>query len=337
MKEKQNKSNLFLRIVGSRTLAYSAVIVLTIMLLAGKSKPAKVAVVNEYDPCSPKVDVSRHEVNRLTRPYLLNDEYVECGNLSVVKDQLTQYIDDEKKKGNAADISVYLRKPSTLSWFEINGSQMYMPSSIMKISIMVYYLLEARIHPEVMQQKIYFGQHNEDLNRQNILSDQLRPNRDYTIYELLQALMAHSDNDASSLLAKNMDEKVYKELFSDLNLPEPDIFHSDYTMNVVQCSKFFRLLFNSNYLGRDMSEMGLELMTHCDFKDGIMKGVDSTVTVAHKFGERSGNGFKELHEGGIIYVDNHPYILCVMTRGTDYDKLSDIIGNISRIAYENLK
>jgi hypothetical protein len=82
-----------------------------------------------------------------------------------------------------------------------------------------------------------------------------------------------------------MDEKVYKEIFTDLNLPEPDIFHSDYTMNVMQCSKFFRLLFNSNYLGRDMSEMGLELMTHCDFKDGILRGLDSTITVAHKFGE----------------------------------------------------
>jgi hypothetical protein len=108
-------------------------------------------------------------------------------------------------------------------------------------------------------------------------------------------------------------------------------------MNVVQCSKFFRLLFNSNYLGREMSETGLDLMTHCDFKDGLLKGLDSTITVAHKFGERSGNGFKELHEGGIIYVDNHPYILCVMTRGNDYDKLSDIIGNISRITYSYLK
>src|SRR5258705_3334803 len=337
MKEKQRKPNLFLRIMGSKILAYSIIIVLVFMLVIEKSHPGPVAIVNEYDPCSPKVDVSRHAQNRFTRPNLLNDEYVECGNLAAVKDQLTQYIDDEKKKGNAVDISVYLRKPSTLSWFEINGGEVYMPSSIMKISIMVYYLLEARVHPEVLQQKIYFGQHNEDLNHQNILSDQLRLNRDYTIYELLQALMAHSDNDASSLLAKNMDEKVYKEIFSDLNMPEPDIFHSDYTMNVLQCSKFFRLLFTANYLGREMSEKGLELMTHCDFKDGIMKGLDSTVTVAHKFGERTGNGFKELHEGGIVYVDNHPYILCIMTRGTDYDKLSDIIGNISRIAYENLK
>src|SRR5712672_4797818 len=98
MKEKQSKPNLFVRIIGSKILAYSIIIVLVFMLVE-KSHPDPVAVINEFDPCAPKVDVSRHTQNRFTRPNLLNDEYVECSNLSVVKDQLTQYIDDEKKKG----------------------------------------------------------------------------------------------------------------------------------------------------------------------------------------------------------------------------------------------
>lgn len=334
-KDKSNKTNILVKIFGSRLFAYLLVIVLVILLVTKDTRP--VTIVNENDPCAPKIDMGHHAANRLTRPNLLNDEYVECGDLSVLKDEITQYIDDEKKKGEAQDISVYLRKPSTLSWFDINGGTMYMPSSIMKISIMIYYLLEARIRPEALEQKIFFDRQDKELNQQNIISTHLEENRYYTVKELLQALIEHSDNDASSLLAKNMDEKVYKELFTDLNLPEPDIFHSDYSMNVVQCSKFFRLLFNSNYLGREMSEYGLDLMTKCDFKNGILKGVDSTITVAHKFGERTGNGFKELHEGGIIYVGNQPYILCIMTRGNDYDKLSDIIGNISRITYEHLK
>ncbi len=335
MKDKQSKPNLFLRLIGSKILAYMIIVVLTILIVTKDTRP--VTVVEKYDPCAPKVDMSRHPINRFTRPNLLNDEYVECGDLSVLKYELTQYIEDEEKKGEAKNISVYLRKPSTLSWFEINGSESYMPASIMKVSIMIHYLLEARLNPEVLKRKIYFGKRNIELNQQNIISEHLQENSYYTVNELLYALIAHSDNDASSLLAKNMDEKVYKELFDDLNLPEPDIFHTDYTMNVVQCSKFFRLLFNSNYLGREMSELGLELLTHCDYKDGILKGLDSTVTVAHKFGERTGNGFKELHEGGIVYVGNQPYILCIMTRGTDYGKLSDIIGNISRITYDHLK
>src|SRR5829696_6515598 len=217
MKDKKSKPNLFIRIIGSKVLAYIIIVVLVIVLVTEKTHP--VTVVDAYDPCAVKVDVSRHAGNKYTRPNLVVDEYVECTDLSILKDQLTLYIEDEKKRGGVTDISVFLRKPSTMSWFEINGSEMYMPSSIMKISIMIHYLLEARIHPETLQQKIYFGRHNDELNPQNILTDRLQENRYYTVYELLQALMAHSDNDASSLLAKNMDEKVYKELFTDLNLP----------------------------------------------------------------------------------------------------------------------
>ncbi len=335
MEDKKSKPNLFLSIIGSKVLAYIIIMALVIMVVAKDTHP--VTVVNKYDPCAPKVDVSRHAANKYTRPNLLNDEYVECGDLTVLKDELAQYIDGAQKRGEATNVSVYLRKPNTISWFEINGSEMYMPSSITKISIMIPYLLEARINPDALQRKIYFEKRDPELNRQNIISTRLRENNYYTVSELLYALIVHSDNDASSLLARNMDQKLYKKLFSDLNLPEPDIFHSDYTMSVMECSKFFRLLFSATYLGRDMSEYALELLTHCDYKDGILKGLDNPVTVAHKFGERTGNGFKELHEGGIVYVENRPYILCIMTRGTDYEKLSDIMGNISRITYESLK
>src|SRR5215510_14375931 len=105
MKNKQSKPSLLIRIVGSRIAAYCVIVVLTVILVAGKSHREPVPVVHEYDPCSPKVDMGRHTVNRFTRPNLLNDEYVECTDLSVLKDQLSQYIEDEKKRGGAMDVS----------------------------------------------------------------------------------------------------------------------------------------------------------------------------------------------------------------------------------------
>jgi hypothetical protein len=133
MKAQKNKENVFISILGSRILAYMIIVILTIILVTKDTRPVTV-VNNGPDPCSPKVDVSRHAKNKYTRPNLLNDEYVECGDLSIVKEEIAQYIEEEKKKGGVKDISVYLRKPSTLSWFEINGGEVYMPSSIMKIS-----------------------------------------------------------------------------------------------------------------------------------------------------------------------------------------------------------
>jgi hypothetical protein len=62
-----------------------------------------------------------------------------------------------------------------------------------------------------------------------------------------------------------------------------------------------------------------------------------SLAVAHKFGERElPNGIKQLHDCGIVYLPKHPYLLCIMTRGTDYDRLSTVISTISKKIYEDL-
>lgn len=61
------------------------------------------------------------------------------------------------------------------------------------------------------------------------------------------------------------------------------------------------------------------------------------VEIAHKFGQRDvdGVGLKQLHDCGIVYHPDGPYLLCVMTRGFDYDILSNVIGEISKRTYNS--
>ena len=72
-----------------------------------------------------------------------------------------------------------------------------------------------------------------------------------------------------------------------------------------------------------------------------MAGLPKDVTIAHKFGEHvsGSNGVissVELHDCGIVYAPKKPYLLCVMTRGSDFDKLSGIIKSISNMVYEGV-
>ena len=74
-----------------------------------------------------------------------------------------------------------------------------------------------------------------------------------------------------------------------------------------------------------------EALAQSDFNDGLRRGVPSSIAVAHKFGERFlESGERHLHDCGIIYHPTNPYLLCVMTRGTDFDALSALIGDISK-------
>ena len=74
------------------------------------------------------------------------------------------------------------------------------------------------------------------------------------------------------------------------------------------------------------------------FKDGLLAGVPRDVTVAHKFGSRRiGESEKvQLHDCGIVYAPERPYILCVMTQGSDFTKLAGVIKSISANVYQSV-
>ena len=44
----------------------------------------------------------------------------------------------------------------------------------------------------------------------------------------------------------------------------------------------------------------------------------------------------ELHDCGIIYYPNHPYFLCVMTKGADFPVLAGVIREVSQTAWEEV-
>ena len=83
----------------------------------------------------------------------------------------------------------------------------------------------------------------------------------------------------------------------------------------------------------------MEILSKTTFKEGIVAGVPEGTVVAHKFGQflsttNTADGV-ELHDCGIIYYPDYPYLLCVMTKGNSLDELKNVIKGISKITYEN--
>jgi hypothetical protein len=44
----------------------------------------------------------------------------------------------------------------------------------------------------------------------------------------------------------------------------------------------------------------------------------------------------EFHEFGIIYLQNRPYLLGVMTRGNESKPLQEVVRNVAKIVYDDL-
>jgi hypothetical protein len=74
----------------------------------------------------------------------------------------------------------------------------------------------------------------------------------------------------------------------------------------------------------------------------LVAGVPQNVPIAHKYGtyefEENVNGRKvlaeQLHDCGIVYHVEKPYVFCFMTKGKDVETLYRIISHVSKLVYD---
>ena len=205
----------------------------------------------------------------------------------------------------------------------------------MKVPAMISVLKKIEESPEILKSKISYKNNFDENNREHFKSTEVaQAGRAYSVEELLGFMIRNSDNNSVIMLAQFFSKDQMTDVFYDtgVKLPNEEGQTEDY-MSVKTYSYFFRLLFNASYLDRHLSEYALNLLSQTDFKEGIARGVPATIDVAHKFGEVDRGSEKQLHDCGIIYFPNHPYLLCVMTRASDFEGAKKTIGDISSAVY----
>lgn len=263
---------------------------------------------------------------------------------SQLQNQVQTYLNTEEEQGTLSSASVRFADIEAQEGFTINPDEQYDPASLTKIPLAMAYYDLAETDPSVLTQTIYYsGQPNLDADEQVESTTQLTPGQSYTVEAMIEHMIKYSDNNSEQLLANHLaaiDQlSVLSDLFTDLGIqynPNPD------DTTVGQYSLFLRVLFNATYLDRDYSEQLLKLMTESDFANGIDAGVPSGITVAEKFGDAripNSQGVQvgaELQNCGIIYYPDHPYILCVMTKGGTVTGLEQVIANVSQILYKGV-
>lgn len=237
-------------------------------------------------------------------------------------------------------ISVYFRDLDNGPWFGINEKELFSPASLLKIPTMIAFLRQAELKPELLSKKIIYSG-KEDYNTSEFFKPaiQLQTGASYTSEELLYRSVAYSDNNANVLIFNSLNPMQLTLTYRDFGVREPFSNSEQNFMSVRQYASFFRILFNASYLSRDMSEKALSYLSQSTFRQGIVAGVPENVVVANKFGERifpDQTSLKQLHDCGIVYYPDHPYLLCIMSRGEEFADLAENIRDISRLVYEEV-
>lgn len=272
-------------------------------------------------------------------------------NLSQIESDVKSFVEESKKDGDIDSVAVLFRNLNQGGWFSINDEEMFSPASLSKLPVVIAYLKESEVDPSILKKKLKyepeFAEFLEKGEQTYAPSKTIEPEKEYTVEELIQYSLEYSDNRSSEVLFLNIDNEKIIQVMKDLDIYSS--FKSPYDLLTVKdYSVLLRILYNATYLSRENSEWLLSTLAKADFDVGISAAIPEEIPVANKFGEKGyiifdpdpnhiGNeSYLQLHDCGIIYEPNTPYILCIMTKGHFFSELEKVLSGISEIVYQGI-
>lgn len=260
--------------------------------------------------------------------------------LMQLEEELQEAISQAVASGGADYVSLYFQDLQNGAWFGIAETEIFAPASLVKIPLAMSLLREAAQHPDLLKKTVVAGDYDYEM-RQTLLPDKhLMQGQTYTLEQLMEYMIIDSDNQAHNLLMENINQQILRQVYDDIGIDIKAISDTDPLQNFISVKDYallFNIIFNASYLSDADSERLLMLLTKTKYKQGLVRDLGE-VEVAHKFGERSVNtGETQLHDCGIVYIPKHPYLICIMTKGSNLDRQADTIAGLSGKLYQSIK
>lgn len=278
---------------------------------------------------------TRQSGYRFISPLLSCDSsyYPPDPKLGFLKKRVDSYLQNH---GSANTVSVFFRHLNNGPVFGVEENALYSPASLLKVPIMMALFKQADTSsPDYLNQTILVKSLPPTPISFSDTSSILKINQEYSIIQLIEHMIVDSDNQAAAVLKQFLGEDTLLKTYSDLGIDLPTRSDDD-PISTKTYSSLFRILYNSSYLSRRYSETALSLLSQTVYKEGLVAKLPSDITVSHKFGERYDGKVYQLHDCGIVYFPTNPYLLCVMTKGSNPQELSTIISDISDLIFSTI-
>jgi len=291
-------------------------------------------VVHRHEDCGESYMWLNEELRCTDEQVLDKAEYSE------LKLDLLEMIERQRDGGYITNAAVYFRDLSNGPTMGINQYMDFVPASLLKVPLMLTYLRLAEDDPALLERELTFLGPPDDFTQGIPPGQAVEVGKIYEIRDLLRRLIVYSDNGAWDVLYNYLGEispdlSLLAETYHELGIIEPQSAF-DEVITVKSYASIFRLLYNSSYLSKEHSSMALDLLSQTVYTHGLRQGIPRTIPIAHKFGERFTEDYNQLHDCGIVYYPGNAYLLCVMTRGSDFAKLAEFIGEVSAAVYEEV-
>jgi beta-lactamase class A len=256
---------------------------------------------------------------------------------SAFESRLNKLVKELKASSDVSDISISYRDLNNGPTFTINGELTYSGASLLKVPILIGYLRLIERDPNLKKTKIKYDPSKHDVEGIQLISfpEKLVPQKEYTVEELLMRMITLSDNSAMMALRDFKPETGIQQTLKDMGVPLAKD-GDDLIISVRNYATILRILYNATFINKDSSNLALKILSMSRFTGGLKAGVPADIKVADKFGERHIGMLMQFHDCGIIYYPRSPYLLCVMSRGLEMEKLVSSVAKVSKAVFEQV-
>lgn len=223
----------------------------------------------------------------------------------------------------------------------------YAMASLSKVPLMMTYFKLFERDKSISNLKLQFTHRREldymlDDSKEFRTGTPLREGNFYTIEQLLYHMIVDSDNESTFLLLDWLGinyplELTYTQQYFGFFVPNMENDVLDF-VDIRVYARFFRALYNASFLNKRNSEKALKLLSSAYFPGGMRESIPTSITMPNKFGFFIRNHYTmQIHQFAIVYHPKKTYLLGVMTKGEDGQKLRKAIQGISKLVYEEVQ
>ena len=264
--------------------------------------------------------------------------------LTELEAALSRQLDAARADGTVGRAAFYIRDLEDGPVASLLQDEAFAPASLLKLPVAMAVFDFAAEDPSILARQVNYsraGVTNFSVPRQNFaFATDLKADSPVALRELLRGSLTYSDNLAFFLVLEQMNfvvpdgQRALRRSAQELGIIDPPAEAED-VLTVHNYAALFRSLYRSSYLGPTDSNEILTWMSVSPFDVGLAAGLPKQVKIAHKFGERGGEGnAKQLHDCGIVYLPGNPYQICVMSEGPAWAPLERFIATASSTTYQ---
>ena len=244
--------------------------------------------------------------------------------------------------GISGTVCVAFQDLITGEQFSIHGDRSVHSASTIKLLIMAELMDRVRLGEFSLEQKITITPEMKT-GGDGILKE-LEPGHSFTLKEIMTLMIIVSDNQATNILIELLGMDAINTRGKALGLENTVLGRKmmdsearkqgkDNYISANDMASILHAIYDETLIDQASSKLMLEILLRQQQNGRLQLYLPEEVPVAHKCGDLD---YLE-NDGGIVYADNHPYILVVLTSRMASNKDGrEVIGILSKMVYDSI-